>query len=110
MLCAVGLQQQLEDARANREGCENHLLQQLQQLQALNAQQQADMAQVQEQKARLQSEVVSLGQHLMVREQELRQAQVGGLCDRLSDGSEEGGTREAEGRRGLHSKSDAVST
>jgi hypothetical protein len=36
------------------------------------------LAQVQEQKARQQAEVVTLGQHLMMREQELRQAQVRG--------------------------------
>jgi hypothetical protein len=76
MLRCAGLQQQLAAAHANRQGCEAQLTQQLQQLQALHLQAQGDLAREQEQRARLQNEVGSLGQALLLREQELRQAQV----------------------------------
>lgn len=75
----TGLQQELQAAQTGRRDREQELLQrvkQLQQLHQLHAQQQCDLQQVQDQKQRLQAEVVSLGQHLLVREQELRQAQV----------------------------------
>lgn len=77
-VCCAGLQQQLHAVQAGREGCEQQLAQQLQQLQALNAAQKGDLVQAQQHKALLQGEVGALGQHLMEREQELRQAQVGG--------------------------------
>jgi len=75
----TGLQQELQAAQTGRRDREQELMQrveQLQQLQQLHAQQQCDLQQVQDQKQRLQAEVVSLGRHLLVREQELRQAQV----------------------------------